>query len=212
MSKQSNILVVSRFNENLEWVREFDRFQIYNKGKNDLDLESINLDNVGRESHSYLHHIITNYHNLDDYIIFSQGEYKDHFPNFKDLIFDDRGFSIGLSKPNSFYGFKVSNRGDFSFVDCVCDKGNKYSLKEWWEFTTGERYIQSEYVFYNSIFSIHKDFILKRSLESYIKIYLTLCYSNNPIEGHFCERSWFNIFNLPLNYISTINHNKDFKI
>ncbi|RTK97777.1 MAG: DUF3431 domain-containing protein [Neisseriaceae bacterium] len=206
------MLVVSRFNEDLEWVEDFDKFQIYNKGKDDLDLGSIHLGNFGREAHTYLHHIITHYHNLDDIMIFSQGKYEDHFPNFKDLIYNRLGFSIDTAKPNSFNGISVSNRGDFSFRDCFCDEGRKYSLEEWWEQTTGEKYIQSEYVFFNSCFSVSREFILKRSLESYIKIYLTLCDSINPIEGHFCERAWFNIFNLPLNCISVITQHKDFKL
>lgn len=206
------MLVVSRYNEDLEWVKEFDKFQIYNKGEDNLDLNSIKLENRGREAHTYLHHIITNYHILDDLMIFSQGKYEDHFPNFKDLIYNRIGFSIETAKSNSSNGISVSNRGDFSFKDCTCDAGERYSLKEWWEQTTGEKYVQSEYVFFNSCFSVRKEFILKRSLESYIQIYLTLCSTSNPIEGHFCERSWFNIFNLPLNYMSYITQHKDFKL
>lgn len=47
------------------------------------NVEYHSLPNVGREGDTYLHHIITNYHKLADYTIFSQG---DPFPHSPDLL------------------------------------------------------------------------------------------------------------------------------
>ena len=59
-------LIISRFNENISWLEEIKGFKIiiYNKGKklsNEKFKEIINLNNVGRESHTWLYHIVENY-------------------------------------------------------------------------------------------------------------------------------------------------------
>ena len=64
-------LIISRFNENIGWLEEIKGFKIiiYNKGKklsNKKYKKIINLNNVGRESHTWLFHIVENYENLDD--------------------------------------------------------------------------------------------------------------------------------------------------
>ena len=61
--------VIARYNEDLKWVNNlpgFSRIIIYNKGKNDLNylrpgVIVKKLENIGRESHTYLTHIIENY-------------------------------------------------------------------------------------------------------------------------------------------------------
>ena len=76
-------IVISRYNEDLEWlnVEPFtaDRYVIYNKGPYSIEcpqgtncyVES--LPNVGREGHAYLHHIIKNFDNLADVTVFLPG-------------------------------------------------------------------------------------------------------------------------------------------
>jgi hypothetical protein len=87
-------VVVSHFNENLDWLskltsaEEKPRVSIYTKGQQPLhELESKmdvhQLPNVGREAHTYLNHIVKNFDNLADWTIFTQaGEpsfgYKGH--------------------------------------------------------------------------------------------------------------------------------------
>ena len=60
-------LVVSRYNEDLEWLKEepFNKYRVicYNKGKNDdfykpPNMRIVNLENVGREGHTYIYHIL----------------------------------------------------------------------------------------------------------------------------------------------------------
>ena len=83
-----NQIVIARYNENIEWIKNintnlFDIY-IYNKGNylnNNFDCKIINLKNTGRESHTYLHHIITNYENLPEKIIFTQANPFDHTRN-----------------------------------------------------------------------------------------------------------------------------------
>jgi len=84
-------IVVARYNENLDWLKEIKKSKdikitVYNKGKDDIDVPFIPLPNVGRESHTYLYHIINNYDNLADQTIFCQGDPISHSPDFINLI------------------------------------------------------------------------------------------------------------------------------
>ena len=72
-------IVVARYNENIDWLNsEKDHCIIYNKSKPLNIPNEIILPNVGRESHTYLYHIIENYDNLSDKTIFFQGNIRDH--------------------------------------------------------------------------------------------------------------------------------------
>ncbi|CAE8640328.1 unnamed protein product [Polarella glacialis] len=88
-------VVESQFNENLSWqsklVAGFDspQISIYTKGSGEgakewsPKMEIHKLPNIGRESHTYLHHIMENYDKLADWTVFTQaGEpssgYKGH--------------------------------------------------------------------------------------------------------------------------------------
>ena len=75
-------IIVSRYNEDLSWTQEapFNLFQytVYNKSTNDNFIKTnvkqiINIDNVGRESHTYLYHIIENYNKLSNITVFFPG-------------------------------------------------------------------------------------------------------------------------------------------
>ena len=75
----SYIIVVARYNENIEWLNsEMSNCIIFNKGEK-LDLNNeIFLENVGRESETYLSYIISNYNNLPDVVVFTQARISDH--------------------------------------------------------------------------------------------------------------------------------------
>jgi len=76
-------IVVARYNENVSWVHGFinvlklydfeSRVFIINKDKNFDQYDEVLLENVGRESHSYLWYIINYYDQLKDYTLFLQG-------------------------------------------------------------------------------------------------------------------------------------------
>ncbi len=69
-------LVVARFNEDVGWVEQFKthpllrKTLVYEKQKQDSELS---LPNIGREAHTYVHHIVANYDDLADYTVFVQG-------------------------------------------------------------------------------------------------------------------------------------------
>lgn len=77
-------IVLSRYEEDTSWVQPFAtgaKLLIYNKGS--ALNGTIELPNVGRESHTYLHHIVHNYEDLARWTVFSQARepsfgYKGH--------------------------------------------------------------------------------------------------------------------------------------
>jgi hypothetical protein len=203
-------LVMARYNESVNWVDCFGSYTIYNKGRDDLAsrhrANSVKLPNVGREAHTYIHHIVENYDRLEDMLIFSQGGYRAH-ANFEPHEFmaraldvGEHGFSVRLGDTRGSVG---SNARSFVLKWHGTDLYTKepYDLGGWWEKTTGESWVRSRSVFWGATFSVRRDFILRRSRDSYRRILKTLDWCANPMEAHFCERAWFNILNLPFNYV-----------
>jgi hypothetical protein len=75
---------VAHYNEDLDWLKKINNdidIFVYHKKDNNLDYNqkvildknNFELRNVGRESHTYLKHIIDNYDNLCNIEYFSQG-------------------------------------------------------------------------------------------------------------------------------------------
>lgn len=99
--------IVSRYNEDVEWTKYLQgNVIIYNKGKNDLFLpykhiNIINLQNIGREGHTYLHHIITNYSNLSSYTYFLQGNPFEHCNDLLELMTLDPLLDLDACNPLS---------------------------------------------------------------------------------------------------------------
>lgn len=94
-------LVVARYNEYIGWINNIDdhfNVIIYNKGKFltacnfTRPVEIINIPNVGRESETYLRHIIKHYNSLADYTIFCQGDPFIHANNFERVLKNIKNF------------------------------------------------------------------------------------------------------------------------
>lgn len=88
-------IVVARYKENLEWINDIDidiNVIIYNKGtaisESDFSrsVTILHVSNIGRESETYLRHIIKNYDTLADYTMFLQGDPFAHTNNFKHVL------------------------------------------------------------------------------------------------------------------------------
>ena len=88
-------IVIARYNEDLYWLKKIPKsikITIYNKGLDNIEniknikYNIIKLPNIGRESHTYLYHIINNYDTLADKTIFCQGDSIFHSPGFIDLL------------------------------------------------------------------------------------------------------------------------------
>ncbi|WP_337271417.1 hypothetical protein [Oryzifoliimicrobium ureilyticus] len=91
-----NSIVIARYKEDLAWVlkipSDFEIF-IYNKGDAIVDpriLEKadhvIDRPNAGRESETYLHHMLTHRRTDRDFTVFCQGDPFEHSPDFLELL------------------------------------------------------------------------------------------------------------------------------
>merc|ERR1719356_1985609 len=69
-------VVVAHYDEDLAWLDRYRspdvRFRVYSKGGDAQAGISELLPNVGRESQTYLHHIIKNYDSLAPWTVFTQ--------------------------------------------------------------------------------------------------------------------------------------------
>ncbi|MGO8745389.1 MAG: DUF3431 domain-containing protein [Thermoguttaceae bacterium] len=78
-------LVVARYRENLDWLERFRGIPTVAYDKGDLRAENP-LPNVGREAHTYLHHIVAHYDSLAPVTVFLQGDPYAHIPNLDEKI------------------------------------------------------------------------------------------------------------------------------
>ena len=93
-------IVVARYNEELDWLKKIPKtfkITIYNKGLDNIKnvpstATIIKLPNIGRESHTYLYHIIENYDKLADKTVFCQGDSIFHSPDFLKLLENTKYF------------------------------------------------------------------------------------------------------------------------
>ncbi len=201
-------IVVARYNENIDWLKsEMSNCIIYNKGASlQLDNE-IALKNVGRESDTYLHYIITHYEQLPDVVVFTQARISDHkgkddvqyLINIKNealehsmsqniMIHHDRGNNIHFDKE-----WNVRKEGYFLRDNY---KNNRpISFLHWFTSTLQLPYPNPIYIYHNAIFAVRKENILNKPLEFYQRLRLDVNHHINSTEGHFFERSWYYIFN-----------------
>jgi hypothetical protein len=80
-------LVVARHTEDLAWLRRVPRefvVTVYNKGPGLPN--TIPLPNIGREAHTYLHHLAERHHTLADVTVFVQGHPFDHAPDLHKIL------------------------------------------------------------------------------------------------------------------------------
>ena len=221
--KNSIQLVIARYNEELDWLLAINNIDIliYSKGENNIEYVKtllnkknmnciiINLNNIGREGHTYINHIINNYNNLYNHTIFAQGFPFDHSP----MIYT----KINSYKNNSNIKFEFTN----DILECdylglpirMCDNGawfympiieiynklflNKIKIKTVNNIITGPIFEFGA----GAQFIVSKERIQSRPIKFYkkiltlfinpIKIYDGKEYSNkDPIEGYIIERLW----------------------
>jgi hypothetical protein len=188
--------IISRYQEDVSWTNGVPNCIIYNKSDSQPNTihPVISLPNVGREGHTYLHHIITNYNNLDDYLVFLQGKPWDHSPHLEQTL---KRLDYQITKENKKISFQYisetiynsSIENDFPLVSpCyyylfgakklieVCNN------KESFSYGSGAQFI------------ISKEKILSYPKSFYIKMIKLLDYDIDPPEGHAIERLWNKIF------------------
>jgi hypothetical protein len=185
-------LVVAVYNENISWLEKRnyieEKISAYNKFTR-FDYQYVEqLENEGRESHTYIHHIIKNYDNLSDFTMFVQGYPFDHFFGIPD------NFNIGI-----FYLETAPVHDYHPFGEMIaCDqKGRPLSrwnidLKTIWEELFCDPMPQIFLANYGAQFVVSKDLIRSRSFDFWKKA-LELHYKYVFTPWAF-EILWYTIF------------------
>ena len=202
-------LIISRFDEDLDWLKRYNNYKIviYNKGNPIYDRDfknTIKLKNVGRESHTWLYHIVKNYNNLNEINIFLQGR------------IDDLG-CMAYKDPQKYikkidkYGFVASRYGLLGPLHWSHNVGieNDIRYKKAWikrEITRSEIGFRkfSKRIFpnipyfvstsYGGCFAVNKSTIYRNNIEFYENLLNIVSENKNPIEGHYLERLWCYMF------------------
>lgn len=198
-----NEIVVARYNENIEWLLPYKEIcTVYNKGNNDEILNSfktIKLENVGRESHTYLYHIINNYDNLADKTVFFQGEIDDHnILNINDYL--KEGHIIGKFTRLNIENLKKKINHSDKYKNDKNMKMCNYTPYEWIKYIIGIDIRDNTFskVIWGANFSLSKEIILLKPKIFYENIIKHVDCHINPEEGHYLERSWYLIFTMKL--------------
>lgn len=208
-------LVINRFNESVDWIKEYEDIKIiiYNKGSelkiNQKNVSVIDKENLGRESETYLYHVIENYSTLSDLTIFTQAYPFDNIPSFFEFLNSD----LSKKEYNNHFNWYGKNsdicdqNGSPGIYPILSGHPNEFNR------TLGTIYkdvfskeCPSVINFKpNASFSVSKDLILKRPKKLYQKLLSYLIYPEqndyegifkyNPYEGHIIERMWGLIFN-----------------
>jgi hypothetical protein len=201
-------IVVARYNEDISWLGpEMNNCIIYNKG-NKLNLKNeIILDNIGRESETYLNYIIINYNNLPDVVVFTQARIDDHRgKNDPNYLLKLKNEALVHLKSREFIIHYQTIHGtgcwdrkwnytNNTFYLSENYKNNKPVVFDDWF----KKYINADYpnpiaIYPNGIFAVRKELILQHPVEYYKQLIEQVNHHINSTEGHFFERSWYYIF------------------
>ena len=210
-------LVVSRYNENLEWLKEepFNKYQVicYNKGPNSdfykpEGMKVVNVENVGRCDHTYIYHIVKNYDNLAQHTMFLPGSCN--MPNkmhkarwwIDEIEKTDKGVFIGLNTndgiKNDLYSFQLDEWAASDDKNKSINPESKLQLSEtrpfgkWFEKHFKD--IKVPHYTLGGIMGIEKDNIIQHPKSYYENFLSELDKHSNPEVGHYYERGWTAIF------------------
>ncbi len=223
-------VVVSRYREALDWLSAMRVsspdwcIHLYDKGGGEDECGQqqqqqgasvVALNNVGRESHTYLTHVLRQYdamqRNPGGVTVFLQGRIDDHMlaatgtPPARfvaDLVRQaaEHGYSANSVDGGRFGANGV--RRDFT-IACAGDveaEGRRGRSAErlgpWFERCLGMRLPEPHAArwFVGGIFAVRHDLITMRGPDFYQRLLREVSHSRNPVQGHYMERSWFYIF------------------
>ena len=203
-------VVVVHYQDNLSWIKYIDHpIIVYNK--NDVvpkvDVKKIvSLDNVGKESHAYIYHIIKNYYSLPDITIFSQGWPFDHCRDFIKIA-----NCRSIRKMNNMamklfdHEFLINNEEFCSFGSCFAHDGIDMDWNFQWVLPHAAialnimlpKNVPPRNAMYckGAILAMSKNCIQKFTIEQYKKLYkMHYDFWSMPWA---MERIWYHIYNEP---------------
>jgi hypothetical protein len=161
-------LVVSHYEKDLTWIKKVSDYidiVVYDKSGNYSEYNK--LENVGREPHSYIHHIIENYNSLSEWTIFSQDDPFEHVNDWLEILSKDEitWDKLATFKQKGCYFF--SNYGILPSDQNGSPSHPGLPIVELWERTFIEKCPEYLEFVPSCHFIIHRDMIHVRSIEFY---------------------------------------------
>jgi hypothetical protein len=234
MSQPTFSLVVSAYQESLDWIRDvrpmLSRVYIYDKNDDARHQmagaaartlypdDTTVLPNVGRESHSYLHHIVTHYDDLTDYVIFTQAD--------PEIVRGPKTRWIDAWKAELVrYGFTQN-----AVIAEQFGTHYEWTLQSWRDrplaqdgrtfgawFQEYVRPVREEEEcfprpvrwFIKAVFGLSKERIRARPKAVYERLLrdTLLSKENSPVDAHYIERAWFYVFDLDRPLPTSVSEN-----
>ena len=197
-------LVIARYNENLDWLKDLDvaniDITVYNKGKDNIDFPFIQLPNIGGDAHTYIYHMTNDYNNLYDYTIFIQAYPFDHciefiakMYNHKNQYFQFFENDVELLAETIHCGWEQdimkqrpeAAKHPITYMENTAQEIlGKEDVPEYFLFAPGQQFIVS------------RDTVYRRKVEFYQNILNMFEY--NYLLPWFLERLWLDIFKIKL--------------
>lgn len=225
-------LVIARYNEPLDWLEDavktlsavqdgprLNAVFVYNKGpvlgdeleaqlaniSEGVSINLIALPNVGREGHTYLHHIIDRYHSHEgpEVTVFMQGDPRDHLVHYgtgPDASIAD--FIRSACEDASINGVNKSMLGRLpvspNFKISVHNgrpvgAQDPLTFSQWFTQNVSQDYPNAILWWVGAMFAVTASNIKSRSLDFYANLLAKLAEHCDPECGHFLERSWYYI-------------------
>lgn len=211
-------LVVARYEEDISWVKNipenlYNRIIIYNKGGEaefNLPKSTVKmLPNFGRESHTYLHHVIDNYDSLADITFFlpgsawTRGDKQQRVQRLVEYLKQNRTSVIIGHKDdkmiNDTYNFSIDTWTVTNAENRLKNPESSLTpsvdrpLRTWFE----KRFDGDSMncVSFTGIIAVSRDDIRKRPKEFYEEMYKEHSHTN-PEVVHYSERVWKHIFSI----------------
>ena len=194
------ILIIAYYNEDLNWVSRyeshFDKIHIYNKNvekqvkipKDVIDKCIIeDIPNIGRESDTYLHHIINIYEecNDDDIFVFclaSISKQQLREDTLQELL--NLKFRTNTNKYKNPYNFQINNWENNPLV-----LSNKRPFHTWFKYHFKDVKIE-QVKCHGAIFKTHGANIKRFPKSKYVELKKECSVSQHIEVGHYLERTW----------------------
>jgi hypothetical protein len=221
-------IVVSRFCEDISWVcdPQFAAFRkiVYNKGPTPtrmraqswssnttrnvaFEYREVALPNVGREGHTFLHHIVHCYDSLADVTILLPGSCMDELKlsqsrelieraiHTRDTVIAGKWYA---DVQGSLYNFSIDGWVGWSADNqkqqpsSSCAPAPVRPFGRWYEAYIG--LMRTQVVCFTSTLAISREHVHQHPKSRYEAILESLSMHSNPEVGHFLERSWQGLF------------------
>ena len=199
-------VVVAHYDEDLDWLAsQAHHCHIYHKGdemKPRFQYQQWEkLPNVGREGHTFLHHIITNYNSLANVTVFVQGSLKEHsgsdcYGNITDYVNGTLSKDLVYRRGTKEASWeRIHHIG--KYLNSLKDgrmRSSKYTFGEFYETVFFSPHPLDIVISYSACFAVTRERIQRHPKELYQRMISYLSDHPNPEEGHYVERLWVHLF------------------